>query len=895
MHSQHSGVKIKLHTVILLETIRVHRFLTAAVLLTVFFSGFQHTVAQDAVRVRVGLQVLYTFAAGQGDTVFDRSGSGTALNLKIANNDTVKWLDGALQVNSATMIQSTTPARKIIDFAKRSRGLTIEAWVDPANDRQDGPARMVTLSGNANVRNFTLGQDANHFDVRLRTTATTTNGIPSTPAPAGTATTRLTHVLFTRQADGTTRLFINGKQQATAQIKGDFGNWNDSFALSLADEASGGRPWLGTLHLVAIYSRPLSAKEVTQNYTAGPGAKTGEILVQRRHEQFFESKIAPLFAKNCLGCHGAASHKGKLNLARKTAAFKGGESGKVILAGKPNESLLLEQVISGNMPPEGTALTETEIKDLQQWIKNGAVWTVDIIDQALYANNPPTGIWLQRLTIPEYIGTVQQTIGVNIAEQATTLLPPDVRADGFSNTAYNLNVDLKHIETYAQLAEQIVQQVNVPKFAARFSKSRKLSTDDTMRDFVASMGAWILRGPLDEREISIYSGIATTIASAGGSYDEAVGMIIEAMIQSPRFIYRIEHQRGDGSAWPVTDYEMASRLSYILWGTSPDQQLLQAAKDRRLQDATNVAAQVKRMLENPLAKKQSIRFITEWLDLNRLANLQPNAKRFPAWNTSLAQDMQRETVAFFQDIVWQQKRPLSDLFNAQFTYATPQLAKFYGIASQTISAENELQRYDLSDVPERGGFLTHASTLTVGGDNASMVTRGLFVLNDILRGAVNDPPSGLDTTPVPAKKGLSQRSIAETRIANSACTGCHSKFEPLAFGLEKFNGIGVFNNQDEHGNKLRTDGEILFPGTEVAIKYKSASELMDLLANNKRVQETITWKLTQFALGRPLTAADARIVNQIHNAAWTHAGTYQDLMTAILTSDLVMLTRTQTE
>jgi len=873
----------------------VHRFFTVACLLTIFISDLQHTDAQDTVRVRGGLQVLYTFEAGQGYTVFDRSASDTTLNLKIANKDAVKWLDGALQVNSATTIKSAAPARKIIDFAKRTRGLTVEAWVNPANDRQDGPARMVTISGNTSRRNFTLGQDANYYDVRLRTTVTTTNGIPSTATPSGTATPRLTHVLFTRHADGTTRIFINGEQQATAQIKGDFGNWDDGFTLSLADEASGGRPWLGTLHLVAIYSRPLSTKEVTQNYTAGPGAKTGEMLAQRRHEQFFESKIAPLFAKNCLGCHGAASHKGMLNLARRTDAFKGGESGKVILAGKPNESLLIEHVISGDMPPEGPALTETEINDLQQWIKNGAVWTVDVIDQALYANNRPIEIWLQRLTISEYIGTVQQTIGVDIAEQATTLLPPDIRADGFSNTAYNLNVDLKHIETYAHLAEQIVQQVDVAKFAARFSKSRKLSTDDTMRDFVADMGGWILRGPLDDREISIYSGIATTIASTGGSYDEAVGLIIEAMIQSPRFIYRVEHQRGDGSAWPVNDYEMASRISYILWGTSPDQQLMQAAKDGRLQDATNVAAQVKRMLENPLAKIQSARFITEWLDLDRLENLQPDAKRFPAWNASLAQDMQRETVAFFQDIVWQQKRPLADLFNAQFTYATPRLAKFYGFALQTNSAENELQRYDLSDVPERGGFLTHASTLTVGGDDASMVTRGLFVLNDILRGAVNDPPPGLDTTPVPAKKGLSQRSIAEKRIANSACTGCHSKFEPLAFGLEQFNGIGVFNNHDEHGNKLRADGEILFPGTATAIKYKSASELMDLLANNKRVQETMTWKLTQFALGRPLTAADAQITNQIHTAAWANKGTYQDLITAILTSELVMLTRTQTE
>ena len=425
----------------------MHRFFRAVIVLTAFFGGFHRTVAQETVRVHASLQVLYTFETGQGNTVFDRSGNGPALNLKIANNDAVKWLDGAIQVNTATMIKSTAPARKIIDFAKRTRGLTIEAWVEPANDRQDGPARIVTLSGNTSVRNFTLGQDTNQYDVRIRTTATTKNGIPSTTTPSGTASNRLTHVLVTRHADGTICIFINGQQQATSQIKGDFGNWDDNFTLSLANEASGGRPWMGKLHLVAIYSRPLSAKEITQNYTAGPGAKTGEMLAQRRHEQFFETKIAPLFAKNCLGCHGAENHKGKLNLARKIDALKGGESGKVILAGKPNESLLLEQVISGDMPPEGPSLTEQEIKDLQHWIKNGAVWTVDIIDQALYANNRTTEIWLQRLTISEYIGTVEQTIGVDIAEQATMLLPPDIRADGFSNTAYNLNVDLKHIET----------------------------------------------------------------------------------------------------------------------------------------------------------------------------------------------------------------------------------------------------------------------------------------------------------------------------------------------------------------------------------------------------------------------------------------------------------------
>ena len=847
--------------------------------------------AQDDLRVRSGLQALYTFEDGKGDIIHDRSGAGTALDLKIANMNAIHWLNGALQIQKPTFIRSLTNAQKITQFTKRTRGLSIEAWVIPANNRQDGPARVVTLSGNPSSRNFTLGQDGDHYDLRLRTTTTTTNGMPSTPAPAGTASPKLTHILFTRHPNGTARIFINGKPQVTAQIKGDFGNWDDNFSLTLVNEVGGDRPWLGTLHLIAVYSRPLADLEVKQNFDAGPNAATAALLAQQKHEQFFESRIAPLFAKHCLQCHDTVNHKGKLDLSHKQNAFSGGESGKVIVPGDPKKSLLLDQIISGDMPAEGDPLTDEEKNDIHQWIQNGAVWTVDVIDQALFANHRPTEIWLQRLTVDEYIETVKQSLGVDIAKEARQQLPPDIRADGFSNTAYNLNVDLKHIETYSDLAEKIVQQMDIPGFASRFSKSRSLSTDNTMRQFVEKMGTWILRGPLDEREISIYSGIATTIASAGGTYDEAVSLTIEAMIQSPRFLYRVEHQRGDGSTWPVHDYEMASRMSYILWGAPPDKELFKAAEAGQLQQTSSVIAQIQRMLTHPLAKKQSARFITEWLHLDRLTNLRPHPQRFPLWNNALAKDMRQESIAFFQELVWQQKRPLSELFNAQFTYATPQLAEFYGLTP----TGDGLVRYDLSDVPERGGILTHASTLTIGGDDASMVTRGLFVLNDVLRGAVNDPPPGLDTTPVPAAKGLSQRTIAEKRIANTSCRGCHSKFEPLAFGLEKFNGIGAFSHRDEHGNPLRANGEILFPGTARPVTYQSAGELMDLLANHTRVQETITWKLTQFALGRPLGASDVRVLNQIHQTAWKKGGTYQELMTAILTSDLVMLTQTQTK
>jgi mono/diheme cytochrome c family protein len=839
-------------------------------------------------RVGNGLRAFYAFEEGSGNIVHDQSGSGQALDLQIDKPSAVQWKDGALVVRSATRIQSQRPAKKLIDAARRSNATTVEAWVRPANTKQAGPARMVSISGDPSRRNVTLGQEKDQYDARLRTTKADGNGLPSTSTGGGMVKTALTHVVFTRDASGNARIYINGKQRKIRKVAGDLSNWKSDFPLVLANEATGDRPWIGTLHLVAIYDRALTADEVTQNFRAGAVSGppvSSEQLALARHERLFETRIAPLLAKNCLQCHNSASKKGRLDLSRKVAAMAGGESGKVIIAGNAAGSLLWDQIESGDMPPKGAPLSDKDRKLLRQWIDNGAVWVGDVIDPVIYANDDGTGeIWLQRLTVSEYIQTVRSTVNVDVATEARKILPPDLRADGFTNTAYNLNVDLKHVEAYARLAEMIVRQMDVPKFAARFSKSRSLNTDATARDFVKAMGKWILRGPLTAREEIIYSGIATTVASAGGSYQEGVALMIEAMLQSPRFIYRVEDQRGEGM---VSDYELASRLSYILWGGSPDAELMRAADAGELMDRKQVTSQASRMLKDPRAVTQSLQFISDWLDVDRLGNMQPNGERFPGWSSELAADMRQETLSFFEEIVWKQNRPLADLLNAQITFATPRLAKHYGLKPKGDGSSE----YDVSKVPARGGLLTQGSVLTIGGDDASMVTRGLFLLKDVLRGTVGDPPPGLDTTPVPSKPGLSQRMIGEKRIGNVACGGCHVKFEPLAFGLERFDGVGAWHETDEYGNKLREDGEILFPGAAKPVKYDSSAELMDLLAGNDRVRQSITWKVIQFALGRPLTAADAPIVRKIHEAAQKGGGTYQELMTAIVTSDLVMMNR----
>ena len=849
--------------------------------------------AWSADRSGDGLVALYDFRLAKGSIVKDRSGVGKPLDLKIENPKNVRRTKGTLEVLGKTLIRSDKPAAKVFNAVRRSGEITIEAWVRPANAKQDGPARMVTLSGGSSERNLTLGQEGDKVDVRLRTTKTSGNGIPSLNSPGRSLAPRLTHIVYTRNRGGRARLFLNGKQQAEKRVPGAMANWNGKYRLALANEFSSERPWLGTFHLVAIYSRDLSVGEVAQHFKAGVNARsTGAQLATRKQsakEQFFDREIAPLLSRHCLECHDTVNHKGRLDLSKKSTAFATAKKETVIVPGKSAESLLWEVVEADDMPNERDPLSVDEKKLLRKWIDDGAVWAGEEIDPLAHTHDWRVNQnWVRRLTVPEYIETVRSLTDVDIAREARETLPPDIRADGFSNTAYNLTVDLKHIEAYSRLAGIIVGKMNVRQFAKRFSKKRGF-TDDVMRDLVAKMGKWLLRAPLEEHEVAAFRGISTTVAAAGGTFEEALSLLVEAMLQSPRFLYRVENERGDGTAWPVSEYELASRMSYIIWGAPPDTQLLEAAENGQLFEDDSLEAQLRRMLDDPRAAKRSAEFVHEWLNLGRLANMKPNPEKFPQWNADLANDMRAETIAFFDDVVWKQNRPLADLLNAKLTYATPRLARHYGLPVQ----RGGLARYDLKSVPERGGLLTQGSVLTIGGDEASMVTRGLFVLRDLLRSGVKDPPPSVNTEPVPSKAGLTQRNIARKRIADKTCGGCHIKFEPLAFGLEKFDGIGAFHEKDEHGNTLRDDGEILFPGTAKTVPYDSSAELMNLLAGSDRVQQCLTWKVAQFALGRPLGPADSRTLDKVHQAAQKGGGTYASLMRAIIKSDLVQKTQTE--
>ena len=234
------------------------------------------TVGAGLSRVTDGLVVLYEFNEGSGATVGDSSGVGTPLDLTIDNTGNITWLSGVLRIDSGTIVQSGGAATKVFNALTASDEITIEAWVKPANDTQDGPARIVTYSKNTSKRNFTLAQDEDEYITRLRTDdgSTSDNGTPSQDTGSGTLTTSLTHVVFTYVSSTTARkTYIDGSVEASdTTIAGDFDNWDSGsdFELALANELTENRDWLGEFYLVAIYDSALSASEVTQNFNAGP-------------------------------------------------------------------------------------------------------------------------------------------------------------------------------------------------------------------------------------------------------------------------------------------------------------------------------------------------------------------------------------------------------------------------------------------------------------------------------------------------------------------------------------------------------------------------------------------------------------------------------------------------
>ncbi len=310
--------------------------------------------------------------------------------------------------------------------------------------------------------------------------------------------------------------------------------------------------------------------------------------------------------------------------------------------------------------------------------------------------------------------------------------------------------------------------------------------------------AW--RRPVTKAETASLLKFVAMAKSNGQSTEQGIQLALQAMLVSPHFLFRIEHDTNPldpAKVHPISDLELASRLSYFLWSSMPDDELLGLAEAGKLRASGTLDAQVKRMLADPKSSALADNFAGQWLELRNLDVVKPDPQKFPDWSPELRDAMKQETRLFFDDML-RENRPLSEFLDAPFTFLNERLAKHYGIEGVTGP---EFRRVEL-DNPQRGGILSQASVLTVSSypTRTSIVIRGKYILDNILGSPMPPPPvvpPPLDEAAVGASASLRQQ--MEVHRADATCATCHNKMDPLGFALENYDG----NRQvADHGREV---------------------------------------------------------------------------------------------
>jgi mono/diheme cytochrome c family protein/PAS domain-containing protein len=376
------------------------------------------------------------------------------------------------------------------------------------------------------------------------------------------------------------------------------------------------------------------------------------------------------------------------------------------------------------------------------------------------------------------------------------------------------------------------------------------------REIVTRLAHRAYRRPVTKPEIDRLVGLTKLVRSHGGSFEEGVQIALEAILMSPDFLFRIEQDPPAGSPHRVSDLELASRLSYFLWSSMPDDELLSVAEKSQLHTPDVLHAQVRRMLADPKAHSLASNFGGEWLQTRNLQFQKPDHKAFREYDAQLEDAMRTETEMFFQAVV-SEDRSILDFLDGKFTFLNERLANLYGIPGVQ---GRDFRRVSLEGT-QRSGVITQASVLTASSypTRTSPVIRGKWVLENILDTPPPAPPANvpaLDDHNVGTVASVRQR--LEEHRANPACAACHARMDPLGFALENYDAIGRYRTTE---GQLPIDAKGELPdGTA----FDGAAELKALLrARSPQFVRGFTEKMLTYALGRGLESYDKPAVEKI--------------------------------
>ena len=570
--------------------------------------------------------------------------------------------------------------------------------------------------------------------------------------------------------------------------------------------------------------------------------------------------VAPLVNRYCVRCHNAKKAKGGVRLDCDRDDDSVRKSPK--LWEKVGDNLR-----SGDMPPAGARKpTPAEMELLNRWL-DAVVYKLDCTGP-----KDPGRVTIRRLNRAEYNNTIRDLIGIDFKPARD--FPADDVGYGFDNIGDVLSLPPLLMEKYLAAAEKIIDEAwKRPELRKRLMPRprQKGGLQQNLKQFATRA----YRRPARDEEVKRLMRLVRLAREQGDGPERGVKLALQAALVSPHFLFRVELDSPDQEG-PIGPWELASRLSYFLWSSMPDEELFRLAREGKLRQPGVIEAQVKRMLASPRARALADNFAAQWLNLRTLPGFSPDPKRFPGFTPALRQAMLRETEMFFMHVV-REDRGVIDFIDADYTFVNEQLARHYGL--KDVKGQN-FRKVGLADTP-RGGVLTHASVLSVTSNptRTSPVKRGKWILENIL--GTPPPPPAPDAGELKESelKG-SLRQQMEQHRKNPSCATCHARMDPLGFGFENFDAIGRWRARD---GKHAIDASGVLPDGST---FDGPKELRKVLLGKKdQFVRCLAEKLLTYALGRGTERQDRCFIEQIARTTASKDYRFSALVIEIVKSD----------
>lgn len=495
--------------------------------------------------------------------------------------------------------------------------------------------------------------------------------------------------------------------------------------------------------------------------------------------------------------------------------------------------------------------------------------------------NDPGPSPVRRLTRFEYDSTVRDLLGDDSAPARA--FPAEEESHGFTNDANVLSVTPALAEAYMVAAEKLAARavVKLP-FVLACDPAREVSTDAARvcaKGFIRTFGFKAFRRPVEEVEAAELLEVFEAGRAQTGRFTDGLQLALTAMLQSPAFLYRIESGAGAGVAVALGPYEMASRLSYLLWGSMPDDALFAAASAGALSTAAEVEAQARRMLADPKTEAQVAHFHEEWLALSRLKNVLKSSSVYPEWSAELRDDLAEETRLFIKDAFFRQGT-LDAFLGSSSTFVNARLAAHYGVPAPEGSG---FVRVDLPP-SQRLGFLTQGSFLALNAkpNQPSPIHRGKFVREKLFCDLLPPPPTGIVIKAPDPKPNTSARERFAEHTADATCRQCHKLMDPIGFGFEHYDGIGKYQ-ATEAGKPIDATGEIV--GTDVAGAFDGVFELERKLLSSQQVSDCMVTQWFRYGYGRAETDADRCTLERLGKSFSASGRDLRELLVQLAISD----------